>query len=520
MTPHTGCDCGASVAEAISRDCKFDGLAMAWLPPHCRDDELAAEFNTVGDGPNGTWIYYSDSERTIPMDVSEVAALADEPTALVHMSVQWHTLHCIFYWRKQYRARFNGKIVEPRSDSEHHIKHCGHIFLSPGSGTKSGVALVSVSQCSIPMASWSYQPVKGEGESDELTLRILSGPSALIHNITSSTTLSTLLANWTNNLVVNGYPNSSVSVSVNGVGQFKLWLCTIHRDSPSTLEDTVDRANNFLLQNDSASESACFSLTADPSLDHGYLLSIIKLSGNHSPFSPSRPLSSIPWKIRKDLYRRTPWLLLLCLLTLLCAICIIVSTRLQLTFRTTTTTTSKNDLWLHWNTTNSIGLTNQLQFTRPWSSFLDYFSDQQQEWYTRLDDQSMLPTTLIDATELKYQKWFQDRYPEMERVRRNGDYLNSSFWEDPYAVQIPTDALFHPAHCLLAVRRYWIARETGRHVCPRDIDFHHVKHCLDSLDRVLFGDFESEREGEGGEGVVVLPQDGDSRMPWLVNACF
>ncbi|GKZ37819.1 hypothetical protein AbraIFM66950_009608 [Aspergillus brasiliensis] len=143
MTPHTGCDCGTSVAEAIARDCKFDGLAMAWLPPHCRDDELAAEFNTVGDGPNGTWIYYSDSERTIPMDVSEVAALADEPTALVHMSVQWHTLHCIFYWRKQYRARFNGKIVEPRSDSEHHIKHCGQIFLSPGSGTKSGVALVT-----------------------------------------------------------------------------------------------------------------------------------------------------------------------------------------------------------------------------------------------------------------------------------------------------------------------------------------------------------------------------------------
>lgn len=146
-TPHhvdrTGCDCGASVAEAVARGCKFDGLAMAWLPAHCRDDELAAEFNTVGDGPNGTWIYYADRERTLPMDVNEVAALADRPEALVHMSIQWHTLHCIFYWRKQFRARFNGKIVEPRSDSEHHIRHCGEIFLSPGSGTKSGVALVT-----------------------------------------------------------------------------------------------------------------------------------------------------------------------------------------------------------------------------------------------------------------------------------------------------------------------------------------------------------------------------------------
>lgn len=136
-----GCDCGESVAEAIFRGCRFDGLAMAWLPEHCRDDELAEEFNTMGDGPDGTWIYYADRERTIQIDSDEVAALADHPEALVHMSVQWHTIHCIFYWRKQFRTRFNGKIVEPRSDSEHHIKHCGEIFLSGGSGTKSGVAL-------------------------------------------------------------------------------------------------------------------------------------------------------------------------------------------------------------------------------------------------------------------------------------------------------------------------------------------------------------------------------------------
>lgn len=45
-----GCDCGNSVAEAISRRCKFDALSMAWLPEHCRDDELTAEFDTTGKG--------------------------------------------------------------------------------------------------------------------------------------------------------------------------------------------------------------------------------------------------------------------------------------------------------------------------------------------------------------------------------------------------------------------------------------------------------------------------------------
>ena len=37
--PLTSCDCGPSIAEALNRGCKYDSLAAAWLPPHCRDDE-------------------------------------------------------------------------------------------------------------------------------------------------------------------------------------------------------------------------------------------------------------------------------------------------------------------------------------------------------------------------------------------------------------------------------------------------------------------------------------------------
>lgn len=114
---------------------------MAWLPEHCRDDELTAEFNTKGNGPNGTWIYYSDTRHTKEVDPEEVPAMGDKPDALVHMNRDWHTIHCIFYWRKQFRTRLNGKIVEPRSDSEHHIKHCGEIILGTSNGTVSGVAL-------------------------------------------------------------------------------------------------------------------------------------------------------------------------------------------------------------------------------------------------------------------------------------------------------------------------------------------------------------------------------------------
>ena len=135
------CDCGNSTAEAISLGCKYDSLAAAWLPEHCRDDDLTAEFETVGPGPNGSWIYWADSNHTEVVSVEEIAAMADNSSARFHMSYDWHVYHCIFYWRKQYRSRFNGITVEPRDDSEEHILHCGKVITNKVWGTVAGVAL-------------------------------------------------------------------------------------------------------------------------------------------------------------------------------------------------------------------------------------------------------------------------------------------------------------------------------------------------------------------------------------------
>ena len=135
------CDCGNSTVEAISLGCKYDSLAAAWLPEHCRDAELTAEFETMGPGPNGSWIYWADSNHTQEVSLEEVAAMADDPSARFHMSYDWHVTHCIFYWRKQYRSRFNGNIVEPRDDNEEHILHCGKVITNEVWGTVAGVAL-------------------------------------------------------------------------------------------------------------------------------------------------------------------------------------------------------------------------------------------------------------------------------------------------------------------------------------------------------------------------------------------
>jgi hypothetical protein len=144
--PPKHCYCGNSTAEAISLGCKFDSLAAAWLPPYCRDEELTAEFERSGSGPNGRWTYFADERHTIPMTIGEVAALADNQSAKVLMTREWHVVHCLFYWRKQFRVRFReakGGIVEPSFDSEEHIKHCVMVILEDSWRTEARIALDS-----------------------------------------------------------------------------------------------------------------------------------------------------------------------------------------------------------------------------------------------------------------------------------------------------------------------------------------------------------------------------------------
>ncbi|TVY37677.1 hypothetical protein LOCC1_G008021 [Lachnellula occidentalis] len=135
------CACGNSTAEAIELGCVYDSLSPAWLQPYCQDAELTAEFETLGDGPNGTWTYYADRNHTQELSMPEVMALADDPAARFHVSWEWHVVHCYMYWIKQFRANTNGIVVEARFDNEGHIRHCAEVFQNRVYGTASGVVL-------------------------------------------------------------------------------------------------------------------------------------------------------------------------------------------------------------------------------------------------------------------------------------------------------------------------------------------------------------------------------------------
>lgn len=139
--PRRSCYCGESTDEARERGCKYDALCAAWLPEHCRDDELTDEFENSGDGPDGKWLYWADAKHTVPLTVEQVAELGNDPNATFHMSGQWHVTHCFFFWRLEHRSRFSGKFIEGRSDSEKHIHHCRKVIQNPQNGVVAGVTL-------------------------------------------------------------------------------------------------------------------------------------------------------------------------------------------------------------------------------------------------------------------------------------------------------------------------------------------------------------------------------------------
>lgn len=189
--------------------------------------------------------------------------------------------------------------------------------------------------------------------------------------------------------------------------------------------------------------------------------------------------------------------------------------------------------WIRYPTPRSEGPRHQLEFNHHnVSSWVAANPIAKDEYYIRLDDGCMFAPNLVDEQELRYQRLLEARYPELNDLRMQRKYLNEEFLGDPFAIQIKVDNAFHLGHCVLAIRRYWWARETGRHVCPKDIDFRHIRHCLDVFDSWVFPeDFPQHRHHQGSMARSVANETGledssgwDMSKPawfvWKQEVCF
>ncbi|KAI2625809.1 hypothetical protein GGR54DRAFT_654184 [Hypoxylon sp. NC1633] len=119
--------------------------------------------------------------------------------------------------------------------------------------------------------------------------------------------------------------------------------------------------------------------------------------------------------------------------------------------------------WRRYDVGNSVGPKEQLRIQ--WHNASEWARSnphQNGEWAFRLDDQSIIPAHLLDDDEHDRQVYFRQRYPHMAAVVDARDYIRPA-WLGSMSIMIDWDQTFHDAHCVLALRRNWKAKETGRH---------------------------------------------------------
>lgn len=136
MTNNLHCWCGSTDEQAIAMGCHYDHLAVDWLPDSCIDKDLVDEFDVSGPETDGSWPYFELRDATendgIPDFVTVNSTGIDElaEAGMVYFATrEWHILHCMFTWRKQFRARYDESRVEPWNNHEDHIQHCSDYIM-------------------------------------------------------------------------------------------------------------------------------------------------------------------------------------------------------------------------------------------------------------------------------------------------------------------------------------------------------------------------------------------------------
>lgn len=136
------------------------------------------------------------------------------------------------------------------------------------------------------------------------------------------------------------------------------------------------------------------------------------------------------------------------------------------------------------------------------------------DWFLRIDDGALYPRTLLTEEELAYQQWIWDRYPEVNTIRTSGKYLQPEFLQHVEDTML-VDKYYHISHCVVTLRRYWIARETGTHICPVDLHSGHIQHCFQNILEPWA--FPRGLRGEVMEDDAVAPM---FNISWRGRVCF
>ena len=114
--------CGSSVEEALELGCSFDIMSYAYYPPSCWDPVLHNEF-VREYSQDWKWSTF-DSE---PLSTEEV--LQGNHTNVLALEV-WHKYHCLYEWRRLFRAVAFQRPLDEKLGNYGHASHCSKTLLS------------------------------------------------------------------------------------------------------------------------------------------------------------------------------------------------------------------------------------------------------------------------------------------------------------------------------------------------------------------------------------------------------
>ena len=126
----------------------------------------------------------------------------------------------------------------------------------------------------------------------------------------------------------------------------------------------------------------------------------------------------------------------------------------------------------------------------------------------RLDDQVLISSHLMDTEERAMQSWFRTEFPILADTYDSGLYLEPNHLDMEVSYSLPVR--YHTAHCVRALRRYVKAKLQGKHISPRDLDLHHLDHCVGQLESFVYQPVE-EWQARMKEEVQLI---------WHTDVCF
>ncbi|KAK2601503.1 hypothetical protein N8I77_010950 [Diaporthe amygdali] len=119
--------CGQTADEARANNCILNLANYAWVPRDCYDAELVEETITG-------WEWFRDYDMTDLVPHPEVLRGELE---LFYQPFDQHEKHCVYIWKRLYRATLSGKgskkLEVSGAASYPHVEHCGRVLLRDNS---------------------------------------------------------------------------------------------------------------------------------------------------------------------------------------------------------------------------------------------------------------------------------------------------------------------------------------------------------------------------------------------------